>query len=92
VLTDSEFKCESISPNEIREYNRNWKKFYRKYGGIYFNYSIPIFNSSHDFAYFKFTVNTYGVGKSYFGIYEKKNGKWYPIDVYAGIIRTNNWR
>ncbi len=91
-LKRSEFKCETISTRQLRKFDRDWKKFYDSYGGIYFNISLPIFNQKKDFAYFTFKINTYGVGHNFIGIYEKKNGKWRPITITRGVVATNGWR
>lgn len=60
-----------------KDTQEGWKKYRKKYGAPYFQFSIPVFNSTYDIAYFswsKICGSLCGVGYSCF--YKRINGKW----------------
>jgi hypothetical protein len=60
-----------------KDIEKGWKKYRKKYGAPYLSFSIPVFNSTYDIAYFSWSEvcgSLCGVGYSCF--YRRINGKW----------------
>lgn len=69
-----------------KDIGKGWKKYRKKYGAPYFRFSIPVFNSTYDIAYFSWSEicgSLCGVGYSCF--YRRINGKWILV------LTRKNW-
>jgi hypothetical protein len=69
-----------------KDREKGWKKYRKKYGAPYLSFSIPVFSSSFDIAYFEWSYVCGGLcGAGYSGFYRRVDEKWTLI-----LIR-NDW-